>query len=243
MRKLLLILIFSVAIFAQAQEDNQLIPGEALRVNLSADAPIQLFFTADEAQTITLTAQAIESENTPDAVLWIVDSENHLLAFNDNLGENNNPRIENLYLAQAGIYTIYVDSFNGVSEGEVEVLIEQSNRFNEQIVSDESGIQIIASLPEHSLYTYEVELQADAVVMITAQDTSGVFDPYLRILDSENNALVANDDHNSADIDLDIFDARISNWIVPADGLYQIEVRDFLGRSGEFVLSIEFISD
>lgn len=243
MRKLLLILIFSLAIFAQAQEDNQLVLGEVLRVNLSTDDPVQLFFIAEEAQTITLTAQTVESGNMPDAVLWVVDSENHLLTYNDNLGENNNPRIENLYLAQAGIYTIYVDSFNGVSEGEVEILIEQSNRFNEQIVSDETGIQIIASLPEHSLYTYEVELQADAVITITAQDISGVFDPYLRILDSENNALAMNDDHKSADIKLDIFDARFSNWTVPEDGLYQIEVRDFLGRSGEFVLSIEFLED
>lgn len=243
MRKLLLTLIFSLAIFTQAQDESQLVLGEMLRVNLSTDAPVQLFFIADEAQTITLTAQTVESENTPDAVLWIVDSENHLLAYNDNLGENNNPRIENLYLAQAGSYTIYVDSFNGVSEGQVEILIEQVDSFNEQFTSDETGIQITAILPEHSLYTYEVELQVDAVVMITAQDISGVFDPYLRILDSENNALALNDDHNSADIELDIFDARISNWTVPEDGLYQIEVRDFLGRSGEFVLSIEFLED
>jgi hypothetical protein len=243
MRRVLLLILFTMAVFVQAQEENQLVLDEALIVTLSADRPTRLLYIADEAQTITLIAQAVsENVDAPDVVLWIVDNDNHLLAYNDNVGDDSNPKINKLYLPQSGFYTIYVDSFNGVSEGEVEVIIQQVNRFNEQFEASENSLVIRATLPEDSIYLYELELSEVDIITITAQDTSGTFDPYLRILDSEGNMLVANDDHNSTDISLDIFDTRISNWAALGEGIYSIEVRDFLGRGGTFELIIEFIS-
>jgi hypothetical protein len=239
MRKFLLFILLSVVIIVHAQEER-LILDEAKQVNLLPDAPVQLLYITDEAQTVTILAKAIESENTPDAVLWLVDSDNHLLAYNDNFADDTKPQIENLYIEAAGEYTIYVDSFNGVSEGEVEVLIEQGSRFNEQIESDENRLQIKATLPEDSIYRYEIELKATETITITAQDVSSNLDPYLRILDSENTVLAVNDDHNSPDISLDIFDARIADRVVTEDAVYILELRDFLGRAGDFELIIEF---
>lgn len=241
MRKFLFFILLGLVVIAQAQENQQLILGKTLKIHLSADAPVQLLYTADEAQTITVSAQAIESDNSPDVVLWIVDNDNHLLAYNDNFGDSSNPRIENLSVDK-GDYYIYVDSFNGVSEGDVDVLVKNGNRFNEQIVSTETGVEIYATLPEAALYRYQIELKAEEVLTLTAKDMSGTLDPYLRILDERGNAVAVNDDHSGEDTSLDIFDARITNWTVPEHALYTIELRDFLGRSGEFELKIEGLS-
>jgi hypothetical protein len=226
-------------IVVRAQDANQLALDEASIVVLSPDAPVQLLYIADETQTITLAAQAI-SENT-DAVLWIVDSDNHLLAYNDNFGDDPNPRIENLHLS-AGLYTVYVDSFNGVSEGSVELLITSENRFHEQLNSNENTLTISVTLPRNSVYHYTFELSAENIITITAKDTSSTLDPYLRLLDSAGNELASNDDHLNFDILLDVFDAQIANWPVPEDGLYTLELHDFLGREGTFEIIIEPIT-
>lgn len=243
MRRLLLLIFLTMTVFIQAQEANQLVLDEALIISLSADRPTRLLYIADEMQTVTLAAKAIsENDHAPDVVLWIVDSNNHLLAYNDNFGDESNSGIENLYLSQSGDYTIYVDSFNGVSEGEVEVIIQQTKRFNEQFETSEDSLLIHASLPKDGIYGYELELSETDVIRVTAQDISGTLDPYLRLLDREGNVLVTNDDHNSADFSLDIFDAQINDWLVPEEGIYIIELRDFLGREGIFELIIEFTS-
>lgn len=243
MRRLMLIMLFVLVLVLQAQEIDHLVLDEALRIQLAPDAPVQLLYVADNPQTVNISARAVsDADDAPDAVLWILDSADQLLAYNDNYGDDSNARIEDLYLPHAGSYTIYVDSFNGVSEGQVEVFIEAHNRFNEEIESGDNSMLIRATLPEDSIYLHEIEFSAEETITIRVRDTSGTLDPYLRVLNSAGEVLVLNDDHHSADTTLDIFDARIADWTVPDDGLYQIEVRDFLGRAGDFELIIAFMT-
>lgn len=220
-----------------AQTDNSI--SETFVLSITADHRAKIDYIVDtEAKYVTIQAHSIEDESELfDAVMWIVDSQNHLIAYNDNSSDDHTARIENLFLPPDR-YTIWIDSFNGVSEGEVEVQIEPANPFNEVRSATEDGtITIDVSLPEDTIYRYALELSENDIITISVRDTSGTLDPYLSIL--ENNSLViSNDDHQSPDLTLNRLDSRISDWHVHSDNIYTIEVRDFMGNAGEFELVI-----
>jgi hypothetical protein len=146
--------------------------------------------------------------------------------------------IANVVLPTTGLYSIYVDSFNGVQAGAVEVTIRESDRFNMVVETGDAGEVISFTLPEDTVFTYPFTVEGGDNYTITAYDGTGQLDPYLRIVDSRGNVITTNDDHNSPDLTLNIFDARITAWQVPSDDTYTLEVMDFLGQSGQMTLEI-----
>ena len=245
MRRFCLILLLLLTFPLQAQEDDErhyTVNDEAI-VTISADNPAILVLANETAGTvITITAQAVDS-TWVDPVLWIVDSESRLLAYNDDTLTDEgvidvSARIENLILPAEGLYTIYIDSFNGVSSGDVEVIIRETDRFN--IVVEETGSLHVMrlTLPEDSIFAYPITVQQGDNLTITVRDGNRQLDPYLRIIDSSGNLVISNDDHASDDLTLNIFDARIEGWVVPMDGTFTLEVSDFLGREGNVLLEI-----
>jgi hypothetical protein len=239
---LLLLLIMTLPLQAQEEERQYIVNDDAI-VTMTADNPASLVLTNEIAgAVITVTANAVDRTQV-DPVLWIVDGEGRLLAYNHNILTDEgvidvSARINNLILPTVGLYTIYVDSFNGVSTGDVEVTIREKDRFN--IVVEETGSLHVMrlTLPEDSIFTYPITVQAGDKLTITARDGNRQLDPYLRIVDSNGNPIVSNDDHNSDDFSLNIFDARIADWEVLADDTYVLEVSDFLGREGNVLLEI-----
>ena len=232
---LLGILVMSFRVLAQA--DNSI--GETFVLSITADNRASIdYLVENKAEYVTIQAHSIENEaELFDPVMWIVDSQNLLIAYNDNFNVDNFARIENLLLPPDR-YTIWIDSFNGVSEGEVEVQIEPVDPFNEiSSVNDDGTITIDVRLPEDAIYRYALELSENDIVTISVRDTSGTLDPYLSILEN-NSPLLSNDDHQSSDLTLNRLDSRISEWHVLSDNTYIIEVRDFLGNAGEFELVI-----
>ncbi len=232
---LLGILVMSFRVLAQA--DNPI--GETFVLSITADNRASIDYVVEnKAEYVTIQAHSIEDEaELLDPVMWVVDSQNHLIAYNDNFSDDNSTGVENLFLPPDR-YTIWIDSFNGVSEGEVEVQIEPANPFNEvSSVNDDGVITIDVRLPEDAIYRYMLELSENDIVTISVRDTSGTLDPYLSILEN-NSPLLSNDDHQSSDSTLNRLDSRISEWHVLSDNTYIIEVRDFLGNAGEFELVI-----
>lgn len=244
MKHILLLLYLLVSVSIHAQENTQLTLGESVQVTISADSPaVVTYELSDAPQYITIRANAADSgEDILDAVVWIVDEQSRVLAYNDNIADESNPEIQSLLLATNGIYTIYVDSFNGVSEGEIEILIEESDPFSEASEINESLQIVNFTLPSDTIYSYSFEATEDTEYIITARDTSNTLDPYLALFDDEGNIIIANDDHRSTDTTLNIFDAQISSWVAPTDAIYTVEIRDFLGNSGQIALTIEAIS-
>lgn len=231
---LLFILLLPIIILAQDEDSRILIPGETQRLSITSDMRASSTFTVVDAPLyVHLQAQS-DSEDF-DPVLWVVDSGNYLLAYNDNTDEQGNAEIDDLYMLP-GSYTIFVDSFNGVSEGEISLSLDIVDPFNTDI--SESGTFIRANLPEDTIFRYSFPANIDDVLTITVRDISGTLDPYLAIYDESGNLLLANDDHQSADLILNIFDSKISEWEVPVDGTYIIEIHDFSGNSGQFELII-----
>jgi hypothetical protein len=245
MRRVCLILLLLLTLPLSAQEDNArpLTLNDEAVVTVVVDAPAILTLdNATAGAVITITARAVDGTQV-DPVLWLVDSEARLLAYNHNTLAADGlidvaAAITNLVLPTAGLYTIYVDSFNGVSTGEVEVTIRETDRFN--IIVDETGSLHVMrlSLPEDSIFVYPITVQQGDIMTITVRDGNRQLDPYIRIVNSNGVPVMSNDDHTSADLSLNIFDARITDWQVPADDTYMLEVSDFLGRAGNVLLEI-----
>ncbi len=236
MRRLILImLLFPSVIFAQNVDDLSINLDESLDISISAELPRQVLFTLDDTQYIRLTASSIDE--TIDPVLWIMDANDRLVAYNDNTDQSTEAQFDELLL-QAGDYTIFLDSFNGVSEGTVALMLERIDPNQITITENEQSIVITGHLLEDTHYVHLFEVFAGQILSITAQDQSGNLDPYLLISDDNQQELASNDDHASHNFELNTFDAQIRSYQVLEDGIIHIEIRDFLGRAGAFEIHI-----
>jgi len=244
MRRWWLLLLFGLIVPLHAQENppDVLQLDTPMQVSVTADAPAMLRYENRTPGTV-LNIETHALSDDFDAVVWLVDADMHLLAYNDDArvaGEvERNAALSHVTLAESGLYTIFVDSFNGVSAGEVEVIIHASDVFAAQVTENDTTTIITANLPADKVFRYPLTLEAGAKLTLTARDTSGTLDPYLRIMDNSGMILAANDDHSSPDLTLNIFDARIAAWEAPETGTYTVEVVDFLGRAGEIEVRIE----
>lgn len=208
---------------------------------------VRLVYSADGAQTVTIVARSLEAAGKIDPTLTVLDASNHQLpnGFNDdhhaarlNLSERD-AMIENLALPAAGAYTIWLNSFNGVDTGAVEVTVEASNPFAETVKQDGDTLVIQAVLPAGQIYRHTFDGALGEVLVITVRDTSGTLDPLVTLGDSAGAVLAQNDDHaDTANTDLDTLDAKIDGVVLPAAGTYTVEVSDFLGAAGTFELRI-----
>lgn len=232
----LLLLLIPFTIFAQSDDSPIIMPGESLSLTVTTDNRANATFAVDESQYITIQVDSASDEFDP--VVWIVDSENRLRAYNNNSADSNASRIENLFLSPDS-YTIFVDSFNGVSEGNVELRLDSTTPFEDDLTNLDNITMLTVNLPEDLVYRYALEISEDETLTITARDLSRTLDPYLVLRDSQNTILASNDDHQSDDFNLNSFDARLSAVQMPSDGIIFIEVHDFIGNAGQFELIIE----
>ena len=232
---LLILLLFPVVALAQGEDSTVLMPGEPITLSVTDDARASANFNID--RTIYVSIQAQSETEAFDPVVWIVDSSKRLIAYNDNGAEEGNALIDNLYLL-SGSYIVYVDSFNGVSEGEVTLSLNIVDPFDTAIEMTDNLVTINATLPEDSIFEYDFSASAGDIITLITRDISGTLDTYLAIYDESGNLIGSNDDHQSTDLSLNLFDSKISEWIAPADGVYTVRVHDFAGDSGHFELII-----
>jgi hypothetical protein len=238
----LIILLLSVLSITAQEEIRYSLNDEVLVTVTPESATLLIVETDTTGAVITITARAVDNTQL-DPVLWITDSDSRLLAYNHNTLTDEglvdvSARIDNLILPTTGLYSIYVDSFNGVQTGEVTVTIRETNLFDMQVEELDAMELVTFSLREDSVFSYTVTATSGDILTVTAFDGNGQLDPYLRIVDSSGNIIMANDDHHTPDLTLNTFDARIAEWQVPADDTYAIEVLDFLGRAGVMTLEI-----
>jgi len=248
-------LTLSCARFVLAQDFDFIIVDEPRTVNITPNRPAQLIYEAQHAhEVISIQTQALTSKDDfpLDTVITLLNPALQQIAYNDDVRVSNgnedpqiirDARLENIQLGEIGQYTLVIDSFNGVSTGEVEVTVNHSNPFDEQIIEIDDTLQIIAELPSGFVYTYVFDAVVGDTFTFTARDIANTIDPLLRILDEQGNVLSWNDDHESADTRLNVLDARIAAWEAAESGQYLITVIDFLGKSGKFELTITHLND
>ncbi len=230
----------AMARYAPRQQDNRILSGQPVIVDIDADNPAYLSYTADSPQRISIVAHSLEEDGILDTVIEVTDAQGNKLAYVDdgaNRADNVDAQLDVLYLPEAGIYTLRIDSFNGVSAGQVEVLLEASSPFMEQISHDGVNTIIQAELPAGARYAYTIEGEMGMRLIITAKDTSDTLDPLLRLYTEDGTLLAENDDHTDLDLTLNTLDSRLEVTL-PEDGAYTITVSDFSGEAGTFTLSI-----
>jgi hypothetical protein len=108
-------------------------PGETAVVTLPGGTPVDLMYTANEAQTVTITARAMSDDgagNALDLVLEVLDSQHNRLVYDDDGGRfvdglaASDAAVTGLTLVP-GRYTLRVNAFNGFQRGELELTIEK----------------------------------------------------------------------------------------------------------------------
>ncbi|MBC8098350.1 MAG: hypothetical protein H7Y11_02805, partial [Armatimonadetes bacterium] len=138
-----------------------------------------------------------------------------------------------------GEYSVRVNSFNGVTVGEVELLLTLDAALDTQTPSVDT---LTVTLYADEVYGVPLMLESIAGLSITVRDPLGVLDPLVTLRDAEGRVVAANDDHNTLDLTLNIFDARISPAEVLPPGAYTLEIREFLGRAGAMEVVIREVA-
>jgi hypothetical protein len=217
---------------AQAPDVPRLIPGAALTLTLDGQDPAAATFTAAAGDRVTLTAQAIDDLDT---TLELLGPNGRRVAFNDDHGTDDaalaagDSRIARLTLDHAGEYVVRVDSFNGVTAGDVRLALDV-------LPPPDAGARDVLLLRGEAL-TIPLALDAGDRLTVTLRDRRGLRDPLVRLYAPDGTLSAANDDHASADLTLNLFDARLAVTIGAA-GEYRLELREYLGRGGLLALEI-----
>lgn len=231
MRGLLLCMSLILVVgIASAQDNRVLVPDTPFLVDVVASAPQAVLFDGNAGDVVTIASQ---TEDDLNPVLWLVSPSGVWLAYDDDANLPN-AVLGQILLLEDGRYTVYVDSFNGVSEGQVTVSLTIEAWFSIE-PSDDGWL---VAIRENQRVGLPIELEADESVTITVSDQSGTLDPYIRLVDGAGDVLAINDDHQSGDLSLDVLDAQISGLVVSEAGTYTLEIVDFLGRAGTAQVTI-----
>jgi hypothetical protein len=216
--------------------------GTPITITLTAGAgPVGITYTAAPGEVLTVTAQSRAAEPIDVTLEILLDNER--IAFNDDhrieLADlaPQDSAITHLIINEAGDYILRIHSFNGAQSGEVEVLV-QSRPLVEPCQRPAQTVELLA----HHPFTCLLDLQIGQTVALTARDISGTLDLVLALLDSEGALLARNDDHASADLTLNVLDARIANYEVVEAGTYAVRVSDFGGTAGTLELRVDIES-
>lgn len=236
---------------AQTDDDSTFTPiepGETMTVELDGSGPVLLALAGAAGDVLTITARGPADDDNPlnDPVLAVLRENGMWLAYNDNHRGNGedgslrpvDARLTDLTLPADERYLIRVDTYSGIYAMPVTVSVDQGELYALTVDQSEAGlIRIEAALPAHRPFTYVLDLEAGTAWTITAQDSDGMLDPLLIVTGPDDEIIAQNDDHDSDDLTLNAFDSRLR---LPVDtaGRYRVTVRDFLGRSGAFLLTL-----
>jgi hypothetical protein len=243
---LTLLLIVPLVTAAQDADPTPITPDEPITVTLTGEGPIALVYSAPEAQLITVTAQSAVADAI-DPVLTIADSDENVLAYNDDSSRDDlserDAAIEALELPDAGDYTILVDSFSGASQGEVIVTltIVPEGTLPSAAEIGEEPLTFTQDLLGERAFSFPFEAQAGDTLNVTVRDVLGDesdIDPVIALVAPDGEIIAQNDDHDSADPSLDVFDSRLSNVVLSEAGVYTLTVREYRGLAGSVEITI-----
>lgn len=226
MTLIFLLLIVFVPAFAQGDSTISLNSNRTAVLRLAGDGAFtSAVYTSPGGEIVTIRADA---GGTLDVVLELIGPDNSTIVYAD-APDNETPSIVRVMLGGAGDYTVRVNTFNGEGSGEVEVTLTV-----EPPLMLTPGVPTIwVPLGANAIATVQIE-GFDGEVTITVRDPKGLLDPRIELLDG-GAVVAANDDHGTADVTLNRFDAQLSAAI--PDGA-ALQITEFLGRAGWVEVSI-----
>ncbi len=219
----------------QADSNTVLRDGLPVQVRVTADSPTLLVYQARAGEVINVTTRALS--DSLDTTLELYDTDGQRLAFSDDLADSTDAALLRVRLDHDGLYTLALDSFNGVSDGDVEVLLRVVDAADARTHTDSDRTVITLDLLRGDVFTLGLAAFDGQTVRITARDPRGLLDPVLTLYDADGTIHIRNDDHARIDLSLGLFDARIESTRV--DVGMRLTLHEALGRGGAFTLVIE----
>ncbi len=169
-----------------------------------------------------------------DPLLLLSDSQGRELASDDDGGGGKNALIKDFLLPADGLYTITATRFEmaaGQTSGPYRLelmlpdLVLQDLPAGTQLLAWDRAVE--ARLDnETPARLYAIQGGADDVVTITMDRNSGNLDAVLNLRDAEQQLLVSDDDTGPGR------NARIGDYVLPADGIYLVEATRYSGDDG-----------
>lgn len=206
--------------------------GDAVQNIITNQDPKYFYgFRASAGDLLTIEMQ--RGSGTLDPSLQIVNSQQRIIAANDDWIDTNNARIDQLFIEEDGIYIIIASRYgqeNGNSSGSFVLSISRgagsglgnSSRAAVPLVPGQLQEDILTD--QQPLKYYSFQAQRDDIITVVMNRDGGNLDPLVKLANAGLQELVADDDSG------DNKNARIERYMIPADGLYYVIATRFEGE-------------
>lgn len=240
--------------------------GESVTLTLMPDAMQELRFSAQAGDWLSLQIQGVGEAHYEGAGLGIPSDPTFTLLSPEGLelkyvddtpeggiygtGTHGAPQVpavlpdavlQAFVLPQTGEYRLRVDSFSGVTQGDVQVTLNLTPVSAQALDWDFSQTALSVRLAPSRSRLLRLPLALGESVRLIARDVTGTLDPVLQVLDEQGIVLAENDDAPPEWLigeGLNVLDAGML-FSAPAEGIYTLQLGDYLGRSGELEVQIK----
>jgi len=245
---ILRLLLFSLTVFititplsAQSDEAELVLFNAIITGRIDNNLPQNTyFFEALRCDFISIKVTATQGDLDP--VVSVLNSDGTLLTYQDDSNGNEDVHIRALAMPNTGQYTLIIGRFGygmGTTAGNYELIIERignGSGFGCALRYGDTVFQVIDSQQPEVFYSFRARM--GDLINVTMRRRSGNLDPYIRLIDSNNQILIENDDVPGSDNSLSL----LEGFFIPADGTYYIQATRYgfiAGQStGNFSLSI-----
>lgn len=195
----------------------------AQEVTLSAEGPTRVPLTIPETTRVTITALGV---NDVDTVLTLLDEAQRVVAYSDDrMVDGVLVRDAQIVYDRAGEYLLLVDSFNGVSEGRVQLVIAQVPL----VPTLRAGDALTLTLERWRPLRLRLLLEEPTTLQLSAASTERRLDLLAWVM-LDGDSLLAGDDQGRFDLQ--------AVWRLPA-GEAELWIVDWLGRAGELQVTAQ----
>lgn len=203
-------------------------------VTVTADLPAEVALVLAAGETITITGHSVALDPT----LLLRDDRNNAVAYADDRLDSGTI-ISDAQLtftsASGGDYRLVIDSFNGVSEGEVTLT---SERHTEPLLT--VAVPLTVKVAAQQVTVVQLVLTQPQSVRFTVRDLDATLDPWLQVVDEAGQGVASGDD-SEGQPGLNMLDSALTASL--AAGRYQLRVLDWLGRAGRVEITLRASSE
>lgn len=216
--------------------------GSALRfgdtvANSISDAQPEVFYSFRASRGDMISLALRRDSGTLDPLLQIVDANRRILIEVDDFEGSPNARLERWLVPEDAQYLIVATRYGGAGGRTSGTFLLTLERVPESALGNtpDAAVRLFDARSEerdisadrHQVW-YVFEARADDLITLSMNRISGSLDPYLVLLDSNLNELIANDDI----VDGQQRDSLISGYRIPSDGLYYALATRFERQAG-----------
>lgn len=205
--------------------------GEAISLSI---APGGVYVSYDGEGPTSITVTPLEESDPPlDVVITVLDSDWQQVTYHDG-NSSGEETIARLDLGNNGPFVIWVNSFNGLQAGRVELEVANIDVAVLALGVDPLVIDLLAG----EVARVMLEGMDAGPYRIAARSLTDERDVRLALVDAEGTIIASNDDHEGVAADISQWDAALV-FEPDAGGPWMLEIREYLGRAAQIEVSIE----